>query len=211
MQKRLLAQIIPYLVATAMLALIVYAYYRLLHVNATTVAMTFTIGILIISAYWGLRVSIYMSVAAALCFNFFFLPPFLTFTVSDRQNWVALIAFLSTGIIASNLSDRARTETRMSNRRRREAERMYEFSQQLLVAPNVVELVAAIPGKLMNVFALRNVALFLQSRNQTYRSEQTFFADDRELRLAAGCGRTGPGCFGRSECQGQYLQQYHGR
>jgi two-component system sensor histidine kinase KdpD len=185
MQKRLLVQVIPYIAASLLLALIVYVYYRLLHVNTTTVAMTFIVGVLVVSAYWGFRVSIYTSVAAALCFNYFFLPPFLTFTISDRQNWVALIAFLATGIIASNLSDRAQTETRISNRRRREAERLYEFSQQLLVAPNVVELVAAIPGKLMNVFALRNVALFLQSRNQTYRSDPDFFANDRELRVAA--------------------------
>jgi two-component system sensor histidine kinase KdpD len=185
MQKRFLVQVIPYLAASALLAVIVFVYFRLLHVNATTVAMTFTIGVLVVSAYWGLRVSIYMSVAAALCFNYFFLPPFLTFTVYDRQNWVALIAFLSTGIIASNLSDRAQTETRISNKRRREAERLYEFSQELLVAPNVVELVGKIPSKLMTVFALRNVALFLQSRNQTYRSDQTFFANDRELRVAA--------------------------
>ncbi len=185
MQKRLLITVIPYIAASAMLAVIVYVYYRLLHVNPTTVAMSFTVGILLVSAYWGFRVSIYTSVAAALCFNYFFLPPFLTFTVSDRQNWVALAAFLTTGIIASNLSDRAQTENRISNRRRREAERLYEFSQQLLVAPNVVELVAAIPGKLMNVFALRNVALFLQSRNHTYRSDPAFFANDRELRVAA--------------------------
>jgi two-component system sensor histidine kinase KdpD len=185
MQRRLLIQVIPYIAASAMLAVIVSMYYRLLHVNATTVAMTFTVGILLVSAYWGFRVSIYTSVAAALCFNYFFLPPFLTFTVLDRENWVALAAFLATGIIASNLSDRAQTENRISNRRRREAERLYEFSQQLLVAPNVVELVAAIPGKLMNVFALRNVALFLQSRNHTYRSDPAFFANDRELRVAA--------------------------
>ena len=185
MQKRLLVLVIPYIAASALIAAIVYVYYRLLHVNATTVAMTFTVGILLIAAAWGLRVSIYMSLAAALCFNYFFLPPFLTFTVSDRQNWVALGAFLATGIIASNLSDRAQTETRTSNRRRREAERLYEFSQQLLVAPNVVELVAAIPARLMNVFALWNVALFLQSRNQTYRSDPGFFANDRELRVAA--------------------------
>ncbi len=185
MQRRLLVLIIPYIAASALVAIIVALYYRFLHVNTTTVALTLLVGILIVSAHWGLRVSIFMSIVAALCFNFFFLPPFLTFTVSDAQNWVALIAFLSTGIIASNLSDRAQTETRISHRRRREAERLYEFSQQLLVAPNVVELVAAIPTKMMTVFALRNVALFLQSRNQTYRSDPTFFANDRDLRVAA--------------------------
>jgi two-component system sensor histidine kinase KdpD len=185
MHKRLLASVIPYIAATFLVGATVAVYYKLLHVNTTTVALSLLVGILLISAYWGFWVSIFTSVLAALCFNYFFLPPFLTFTVSDTQNWVALLAFLSSGIVASNLSDRAQTETRISNRRRREAERLYEFSQQLLVAPNVVELVGTIPGKMVNIFALRDVALFLQSRNQTYRSDQAFMANDRELRVAA--------------------------
>jgi two-component system, OmpR family, sensor histidine kinase KdpD len=185
MQMRLLVKVIPYIVSTVVLALIVYVYFHLIHVNATTVAMTFIIDILLIAAYWGFRPSLYTSLAAALCFNYYFLPPFLTFTVSDSQNWIALTAFLSTGIIASNLSDRAQTETRISNKRRREAERLYEFSQQLLVAPNVVELVGTVPAKLVDIFALREAALYLQSRNQTYRSNKEFFANDRELRVAA--------------------------
>ena len=185
MQERSLAKVIPYVLATALVAVIALVYYRLLHVNSTTVALTLLVGILVVSTYGGARVSIYMSVVSALCFNFFFLPPFLTFTVNDSQNWVALISFLLTGIIASNLSHRAQTETRISNRRRREAERLYEFSQQLLVAPNVVELVGTIPSKMVNIFGLRDVALFLQSRNQTYRSDQAFFPNDRDLRVAA--------------------------
>ncbi len=191
MQKRLLAQIVPYGVATAMVALIVQVYFRHLHVNTTTVALTLLIAILFVAAWWGLRVSIYMSVAAALCFNFFFLPPFLTFTISDSQNWVALLAFLTTGVLASNLSNRAQEETRISNRRRREAERLYEFSQQLLLAPNVVELVGMIPARMVHVFALRNAALFLQARHQTYRSDPEFFVDDRDLREVGQVGEGG--------------------
>jgi two-component system sensor histidine kinase KdpD len=185
MQMRFLVKAIPYTAASAILSFIVYLYFRLIHVNTATVAMTFIVGILIVATYWGLRVSLYASIVAALCFNYFFLPPFLTFTVTDSQNWVALIAFLMAGIIASNLSDRAQTETRISNKRRREAERLYEFSQQLLVASNVVELVSSVPSRLVHVFALRNAALFLQSRNQTYRSDPDFFVNDRELRAAA--------------------------
>jgi two-component system sensor histidine kinase KdpD len=89
------------------------------------------------------------------------------------------------------LSDRAQAETRSSNRRRREAERLYEFSQQLLVAPNVVELVGTIPARMVNIFALRNAALYLQARNQTYRSEPGFFANDRDLREAGRIGEGG--------------------
>jgi two-component system, OmpR family, sensor histidine kinase KdpD len=206
MQKRLLAQILPYVVASAMVALIVLLYFRYLHVNATTVSLSLLIAILFASAWWGLRVSIYMSVLAALAFNFFFLPPFLTFTISDSQNWVALLAFLTTGILASNLSDRAQTETRISNRRRREAERLYEFSQQLLLAPNVVELVGVIPARMVNVFALRNAALFLQIRNQTYRSDPEFFADDRDLREVGQVGEGGH----RHEMNPQRLSTFPG-
>jgi len=184
MQRRWLTFLIPYVVATAMIAGIVFLFYRFIHANTTTVALSLLVGILFGAALWGLRVSIYMSVAAALCFNYFFLPPYLTLTISGEQNWVAFIAFLIAGIIASNLSDRAQTETRISNKRRREAERLYEFSQQLLIAPNVVELVATVPARMVSVFALRSAALFLQVRNQTYRSDPDFLANDRDLREA---------------------------
>ena len=48
------------------------------------------------------------AIAAVLCFNFFFLPPTGTFTIADPQNWIALVAFLATSIVASQLSGRAR-------------------------------------------------------------------------------------------------------
>lgn len=185
MPTRPLAKTLPFVLASVMLGLIVYLYFHLLHANTTTIAMTFIVAILVVAASWGLRVSLYTSIVAALCFNYFFLPPFLTFTIADPQNWFALITFLATGIIASNLSDRAQNQSRISDTRRREAERLYEFSQQLLLAHNVVSLVAEIPEKIVNIFALNNVALYLQSRDQTYRSDPEFFTKDRDLRAAA--------------------------
>src|SRR6201985_1055013 len=100
--------------------------------------MTFMVGILLVAAKWGLRHSIYLSIVSALAFNFFFLPPIMTFTVGDGRNWVALAAFLVTGIIASQLAERARREAKISRRRQRESERLYEISQQMLVTGNVI-------------------------------------------------------------------------
>lgn len=73
-------------IIAAVLALIVLVYRKLLHVNPTTVALTFLLAILSVAAAWGLRYSLPMSLAAALCFNFFFLPPVETFTIADTQN-----------------------------------------------------------------------------------------------------------------------------
>src|SRR5467141_80020 len=79
-------------------------------VNQTTVALSFLLAILAVSAVWGMAVSVLMSVAAILAFNYYFLPPVGAFTVADPQNWVALLAFLVTSITGSRLSSRIRRE-----------------------------------------------------------------------------------------------------
>src|SRR5690242_6575369 len=135
-----------YLITTAIVAGIVFLCYRPIHVNATTAALSLLIGILFISAIWGIRQAIYMAVLSTLAFNYFFLPPLFAFTIGDEQNWIALFAFLTTGIVASQLAERARREAMASNRRRREAERLYEFSQRLLVTSNIIDLLAAVPS-----------------------------------------------------------------
>ena len=163
-----------YLCTTVLVAVIVRVYFHHIHVNATTVALTFLVGILIVASAWGLWVSIYMSILAALAFNFFFLPPFLTFTIADTQNWVALAAFLATGIIASNLSERLQREVRASNERRREVERLYAFTQTLLVTGKVTDLLNNLPLQIADTFNLSGAALYVIESDRLYRSSPDF-------------------------------------
>jgi len=158
------------LVSATLVVLIVFVYVKLLHVNPTTVALTFLLAILSVAAAWGLRFAIPMSVVAALCFNFFFLPPVGTLTIADSQNWIALLAFFMTSIIASNLSERARRQTLEAQGRRQDVERLYSFSQQLLVAENVLELLNQIPHFLTATFGAREAAVYVSIKDQIYRS-----------------------------------------
>src|SRR5436853_5422626 len=105
------------------LAGIIVFYRHVLRVNQTTVALSLVLAILAVSAVWGMAVSAFMSVLAMLSFNYFFLPPVGTFTISDPQNWVALFAFLVTAITGSQLSSRIHKEADEAHRRRREVER----------------------------------------------------------------------------------------
>ncbi len=155
----------------AILALMVFVYAKVLHVNPTTVAVSFLLVILAVAAAWGLRYSIAMSIAAALCFNFFFLPPVGTLTIADTQNWVALLAFFLTSIIASNLSERARRQTAEAEHRRLDVERLYQFSQQLLIAENILELLKTTPQFVTETFGSNHAALYISSKDQTYRSD----------------------------------------
>lgn len=143
---------------------------RLLHVNVTTVALAYLLAIMIVSTVWGLAVAVVMSVAAMLAFNYYFLPPVGTFTIADPQNWVALFAFLSVSVIASHLSSRARQQAEDVSARRREIERLYRFSQQMLETGNVIELLNRIPTQIVNVFEVGAAALFLANKQKVYRS-----------------------------------------
>lgn len=169
--RRLLASRLPgFVLAAGIVAAITFVYYKVFHVNATTVALTFLLAILAVSTVWGLTVSVAMSLAAVVAFNYFFLPPLLTLTVSDPQNWVALFAFLFTAVIGSHLSSRARRQAEEADRRRREIERLYEFSQRLLSAGNAIELMNAIPRQVVDSFELGAAALFLAEKQKVYRS-----------------------------------------
>ena len=156
------------IVATELVAQI---YRRLAHINPTTVALTYLLMVLWVAAYWGFRFSVFLAVLATLAFNYYFLPPVGTFTVADPQNWVALVAFLVTAGIASQLADRARRQTADANQRRRDVERLYAFSQRLLATDNVAELLNAIPSYVCNGFGAKAAAIYLLSSRQVYRTD----------------------------------------
>jgi two-component system sensor histidine kinase KdpD len=159
-----------FLAAAVLLAFTTYFYRIILPANQTTVALTFLLAILAVSAVWGMAVSVFMSVAAMLLFNYFFLPPVGNFTIADPQNWIALFAFLFTSIVGSQLSAKIRREADASNNRRRELERLYAFSQKLLGEGNVIQLMNAVPNYIVECFEAGASELFLPQKDKYYRS-----------------------------------------
>ena len=176
---------IGFVVAAILLASITLVYSRVIHVNQTTVALSFLLAILAVSAVWGMVVPVVMSVAAMLLFNYFFLPPIGTFTIADPQNWVALFAFLFTSIMGSQLSARIRKEANAAHGRRRELERLYAFSQKLLGEGNVIQLMNAIPNFLVDTFEAGAAELFVPQKDKFYRSGYGAAQIDEEQMKAA--------------------------
>lgn len=164
---------------------IVLAYRHILRVNQTTVALSFLLAILAVSAVWGMLVSAFMSVAAMLAFNYYFLPPVGTLTIADPQNWVALFAFLVTSITGSRLSSRIRKEADEAHQRRREVQRLYGFSRQLLGEGNVIQLMNAIPDYIVESFEAGAAELFLPQKEKFYRSGfGAAHLDEEKMRMA---------------------------
>src|SRR5262245_49308950 len=71
-----------YVFAAFVVLVIVVLGRSLVRVNPTTVALAFLLGVLAISTFWGLRQAVFMAVISTLAFNYFFLPPLGTFTIS---------------------------------------------------------------------------------------------------------------------------------
>jgi len=96
-------------------ALVTATFTRVVSVdNGATVALAFLLVVLIVAAtsrFWAAALT---SLAALICFNFFFIPPIGTLTVADPENWVALAAFLAVSLVGSNLSSAIRERERIA-------------------------------------------------------------------------------------------------
>jgi len=79
-------------------------------VDKTHVVLVFLLVILGASAAGGRALGIVLSLAAFLTFDWAFLPPYGTLVVRDPLDWLALIAFLLTSLVAAQLLYAARAQ-----------------------------------------------------------------------------------------------------
>ena len=96
------------------------------YLNPTEVALTLLLVVLFAATLFGSTAGLAAAVFGILCFNFFFLPPYGTLTISDPENWVAFGAFVITALIAGQISGYARRRAEESEARQREIERLYD-------------------------------------------------------------------------------------
>ncbi len=163
--------VLRYTASTAIACLLVAVFRLVVHVNVTTAALSFLVLVLIVATRWRLAHSVYLSILCTLLYNFFFLPPIGTLTITDPQNWVTLSVFLGTSVLVSHLSESERKQRELSEQRRREVERLYEFSQQLLLHEDLRGLARATPSITAKVFGLRAVALYVTAQDAAYYSD----------------------------------------
>ena len=87
-------------------------------------------AILLISIVWGLRLGLLASIASAVAFNYFHIPPLHRLTIAEEENWVALAAFVIAAILSSTVAGLARARALEAEHRRREADRaLHELAE----------------------------------------------------------------------------------
>jgi PAS domain S-box-containing protein len=71
--------------------------------NTTTVTLAYLVAVLLVATLWGTRLGLVATALAALCLDFFFLPPINHLTIPNRQDWLVLVAFLIAAVTAGQL------------------------------------------------------------------------------------------------------------
>jgi two-component system sensor histidine kinase KdpD len=122
----------PYLIAFAAVALALGVSFLInWRLGVENVNLVFLTAIVGIAARYGLWPSLFASVIASLCYNFFFLPPIYTFTITDPVNIAAFIFFIIMAAVVSNVAARVRTQALAAMQRARTTESLYAFSRKL--------------------------------------------------------------------------------
>jgi len=103
------------------------------HPNATIAALLLLLVVLAVATAARLRISMAISVASMLAFDFFLLPPLQGWAIADAQNWVVLFVFVLVAIIASQLSAAVRQGESEAVARRLEVTRLFDLSRDILL------------------------------------------------------------------------------
>lgn len=96
-----------------------------------TISLIYLLPVVATSTFFGLRPSLLASLAAALAYNFFFLPPLYTFTIADPQNVVTFLVLMGMGVATSQLAGRLRREANVGARTAGENAAIAAFGQKL--------------------------------------------------------------------------------
>jgi two-component system, OmpR family, sensor histidine kinase KdpD len=138
---------------------LVYGLREVVPVVSTGVA--YMLAVLLVSSYWGLWLGLLTSVASAVVFNFFHIPPTDRITIADAENWVALGVFFVAAVVTSTLADAARTRAAEAEQRRKEADLAADMARLLLGSASTGGSLAAVGKRIADAYGLAFVSVEL--------------------------------------------------
>lgn len=127
--------------------------------DVRNLALVFLMAVLTSAVIHGLRPALYTCIVSALSFNFFFLPPRYTLTISDPESVLALFFFLGVAVIASNLTATVQRQAVAARQRARTTEDLYLFSKKLAGTGTLDDVLWATAFQIASMLKVRVVLL----------------------------------------------------
>jgi two-component system, OmpR family, sensor histidine kinase KdpD len=121
-------------------------------ISTTNIAMIYLLAVVVVAWRRGLQLAIFTAIAGFLAFDFFFIPPYLNFRISDTEYIITLIGMMAVGTLISFLVARAREHAESAQHREQETSTLYALSQDLAVAVDTASIIAAVARHINEIF-----------------------------------------------------------
>jgi two-component system sensor histidine kinase KdpD len=159
--RRLSTTAQPYLLGLAVVAAVTGAA-MLLHgrLALPSLALFYLLPVMIVSARAGLAPGLFTSLLAALCYNFFLLPPRFTFWVQGPDNVVTLLVLFTVAAVTSQLAARLRAEKVRAESRASASAALADFARMIAASRDEAETLRLATGMLARLLGAR-VAILL--------------------------------------------------
>ena len=144
-------------VAVTALAKMLYAF-----LGIGNTALLYLLPVMVGASLHGQRAGLYAGLLSSIAYNFFFLPPTGTLTVSNPENVVTILVLLSVALATSQLAARMRAQADMAASSARQNAALAGFLHRLNASGNDEEVMQAICGEIGRLFDVR-VMLLLPS------------------------------------------------
>ncbi len=128
-------------------------------ISPTNLAMLFLLAVVVIAFRRGLRPAIFTAVIGVLAFDFFFIPPYLTFRVTDTEYLITFAGMIIVGALISVLVTRAREHAFAAQERENETGTLYALSQDLVRAVDADSIIEAVTRHIREIFQWDSVVL----------------------------------------------------
>ena len=140
-----------------------------------------------LASTFGLYSAIIASVTAFLAFDYFLVPPLYVFTINRWEEWIALVIFVLTALLTSQLAIILRQQTTLARRREREARILYELIRLTNSQESFEELLGFLVESIVRVFSawgVQNCALLQHGQDQTLILTAEASLNGKELTLS---------------------------
>lgn len=175
-------------VAAVLLVTVATAVSAILNNNLERVnlVMVYFLATVFVAVRFGKGPSIICSLLSVAAFDFFFIPPYFSFAISDTQYLITFIVMLIVGLTVSALTSEVKQQAMSSRMRERHTAALYAMTREHATAAGLKEIIEISLKHLAEVTESRVVLFLANEDNRLYQmGDQAGFAiDSKELGVA---------------------------
>ncbi len=134
-------------------------------IHPANLIMIYLLCVVIAAIFFGFGPSIMVCILGVLAFDFFFIPPVLSFAVADMQYLFTFIVLLVVGIVISYLTARIRKQGEAARQRQIAISTLYALSREMTAALNIEDTVNTVVNDVKKTLGLDAVILLPDPEN----------------------------------------------